>query len=173
MCMYVFACVCVYVCVCECVCVCCVCQRAPVCVGSVLVRACVFVCLSWGGGRLVQWFLQSNSIQKIVRSIPTECSNTRLYSPSLSLRGYQEPKVCVRVMGKPFGKKKKKKGFVTRQKQPLRAVWCKTKLVNSGGQFDQLCNLINGAILAQIICKSTGLSLSTTMCLQKSNVLKM
>ena len=34
-------------------------------------------------------------------------------------------------------------------KQPLRAVWCKTRLLNSGGQFDQLCNLIGGAILAR------------------------
>ena len=34
-------------------------------------------------------------------------------------------------------------------KQPVRAVWCKTRLLNSGGQFDQLCNLIGGAILAR------------------------
>ena len=46
-------------------------------------------------------------------------------------------------------KKKKKKGIVAGQKQPLRAVWCKTRLLNSGGQFDQLCNLIGGAILAR------------------------
>ena len=39
--------------------------------------------------------------------------------------------------------------FVAGQKQPLRAVWCKTRLLNSGGQFDQLCNLIGGAILAR------------------------
>ena len=35
------------------------------------------------------------------------------------------------------------------QKQPLGAVSCKTRLFNSGGQFDQLCNLIGGAILAR------------------------
>ena len=35
------------------------------------------------------------------------------------------------------------------QKPPLGAVWCKTRLFNSGGQFDQLCNLIGGAILAR------------------------
>ena len=35
------------------------------------------------------------------------------------------------------------------KKQPLGAVWCKTRLFNSGGQFDQLCNLIGGAILAR------------------------
>ena len=40
-------------------------------------------------------------------------------------------------------------GIVAGQKQPLGAVWCKTRLFNSGGgQFDQLCNLIGGAILA-------------------------
>ena len=42
-----------------------------------------------------------------------------------------------------------KKGFVAGQKQPLGAVWCKTRLFNSGGQFDQLCKLIGGAILAR------------------------
>ena len=46
----------------------------------------------------------------------------------------------------------KKKGIVTGQNQPLRAVWCKTRLLNSGGQFDQTCNLFGGAILAQVIC---------------------
>ena len=28
-------------------------------------------------------------------------------------------------------------------------MWCKTRLFNSGGQFDQPCNLIGGAILAR------------------------
>ena len=41
------------------------------------------------------------------------------------------------------------KKIVAGQKQPMRAVWCKTRLLNSGGQFDQLCNLIGGAILAR------------------------
>ena len=52
------------------------------------------------------------------------------------------------------GEKKyiKKNGIVAGQKQPLGAVWCKTRLLNSGGQFDRLCNLIGGAILAQEIC---------------------
>ena len=40
-------------------------------------------------------------------------------------------------------------GIVAGQKQPLGAVWCKTRVFNSGGQFDQLCNLIGGAILAR------------------------
>ena len=40
----------------------------------------------------------------------------------------------------------------TGQKQPLGAVWCKTRLLNSGGQFDQLYNLIDGAILARALC---------------------
>ena len=45
--------------------------------------------------------------------------------------------------------KKEKKRIVAGQKQPLGAVWCKTRHFNSGGQFDQLCNLIGGAILAR------------------------
>ena len=49
-------------------------------------------------------------------------------------------------------KKKKKKGIVTGQNQPLRAVWCNTRLLNSGGQFDQTCNLFGGAIPAQGLC---------------------
>ena len=44
--------------------------------------------------------------------------------------------------------KNEKNGIVAGQKQPLGAVWCKTRLLNSGGQFNQLCNLINSAILA-------------------------
>ena len=46
-------------------------------------------------------------------------------------------------------KKNEKKGIVAGQKQPLGAVWCKTRLFNSDGQCDQLCNLIGGAILAR------------------------
>ena len=46
-------------------------------------------------------------------------------------------------------KKTKQKGIVAGQKQPLGAVWCKTRFFNSGGQFDQLYNLIGGAILAR------------------------
>ena len=58
-----------------------------------------------------------------------------------------QDQVCVCVCVK---KKKKKKGIVAGQKkQPLGAVWCKTRLFNSGDQFDQLCNLIGGAILAR------------------------
>ena len=49
-------------------------------------------------------------------------------------------------------KKKKKNGIVTGQNQPLRAVWCNTRLLNSGGQFDQTCNLFGGAIPAQGLC---------------------
>ena len=41
---------------------------------------------------------------------------------------------------------------VTGQTQPLRAVWCETRLLNSGGQFDQTCNLFGGAIPAQGLC---------------------
>ena len=45
-----------------------------------------------------------------------------------------------------------KNGIVNGQKQSLGAVSCKTRLLNSGDQFDRLCNLIAGAILAQVIC---------------------
>ena len=48
-------------------------------------------------------------------------------------------------------RKRKKKGIVAGQKQPLGALWCKTRLLNSGGQFVQLCNLIDGAILARAL----------------------
>ena len=58
--------------------------------------------------------------------------------------------VCVCVCCKK--KRKKKKGIVTGQNQPLRAVWCNTRLLNSGGQFDQTCNLFGGAIPAQGLC---------------------
>ena len=78
-----------------------------------------------------------------------------VYSPSLSLGGYQQPNVyvcvCLSTCGKKK-KKKKKKGIVTGQNQPLRAVWCNTRLLNSGGQFDQTCNLFGGAIPAQGLC---------------------
>ena len=50
------------------------------------------------------------------------------------------------------GGEKKGKGIVTGQNQPLKAVWCNTRLLNSGGQFDQTCNLFGGAIPAQGLC---------------------
>ena len=127
-------CVCVCVCVCLCVCVC-------VCV-------CMCVC-----GCMVQWFVQSISSRNIVGSIPAEYGFTRLSSPSLSLGGYQQPNVyvwvCMVDKKKEKKRKKEKKGIVAGQQQPLGPVWCKTRLFNSGGQFDQLCNLIGGAILAR------------------------
>ena len=50
------------------------------------------------------------------------------------------------------GKKRKKKkgGIVAGQKQPLGAVWCKTRLFNSGGQFDpdRWCNSSTSTMLA-------------------------
>ena len=61
--------------------------------------------------------------------------------------------VCVRACVKKKEKKKERKEIVAGPKQPLGAVWCKTRLLNSGGQFDQLCNLIDGAILAQALCQ--------------------
>ena len=87
-----------------------------------------------------------------VRSPPSTVF-TRLSSPSLSLGGYQQPNVYVCVcLSTCGGKKRKKKGIVTGQNQPLRAVWCNTRLLNSGGQFDQTCNLFGGAIPAQGLC---------------------
>ena len=52
--------------------------------------------------------------------------------------------VCVRER-----ERERKKRVVAGQKQPLGAVWCKTRLFNSCSQSDQLCNLIGGAILAR------------------------
>ena len=43
---------------------------------------------------------------------------------------------------------KEEEGIVAGQKQALGAVWWKTRLFNSGGQFDQFCNPIDGAFLA-------------------------
>ena len=45
------------------------------------------------------------------------------------------------------GKKEKEKKELSLAKNSQ--VWCETKLLNSGGQFDQTCNLVGGAILAQ------------------------
>ena len=39
--------------------------------------------------------------------------------------------------------KKEEEEIVAGQKQALEAVWWKTRLFNSGGQFDQLCNPID------------------------------
>ena len=103
---------------------------------------------------MVQWFVQSISSRNIAGSIPAEYGFTRLSSPSLSPGGYQQPNVYVwvHVVEKKKKKKKKKNGIVTGQNQPLRAVWCNTRLLNSGGQFDQTCNLFGGAIPAQGLC---------------------
>ena len=60
--------------------------------------------------------------------------------------------VCLCMSEYMWEKKRKKKGIVTGQNQPLRAVWCNTRLLNSGGQFDQTCNLFGGAIPAQGLC---------------------
>ena len=106
-------------------------------------RACVRACVR---GRMVQWFVQSISNRNIPGSITAECRYTRLSSPSLSLGGYKQPNeygsVCCG----------KKRNCVAGQKQPLEAMWYKTRLVNSGGQFDLLCNLMDGVILAQVVC---------------------
>ena len=58
-------------------------------------------------------------------------------------------RLCVRVSSKKKGKKRE---IVTCQKQPLRAVWCKTRLLNRGSQFDQPGDLFGGAIPEQGLC---------------------
>ena len=85
---------------------------------------CAFQC-----GCMVQWLVQSISNRNIAGSIPAECGYTRLSSPSLSLGG--EGKMCMSEYA--WWTKK-----IAGQKQPLGAVSCKTRLFNSGGQFDQL-----------------------------------
>ena len=126
------------VCVCVCVCVCmCLCVS--------------FVCLYFAVVCAVDF-------RNIVGSIPAECNYTRLSSPFLSLGGYQQPNmyvsvlVCCGDLKKWINKKVYKKLNSHWPKQPLEAVWCKTRLLNSGGQFDRLRNLIGCAILAQVLC---------------------
>ena len=109
------------------------------CKVSVCVHMCVCVC-----GHMVQWFVQSISSRNIAGSIPAEYGFSG-WLPTAKC-------VCLSTCGGKKKKKKKKKGIVTGQKQPLRAVWCKTRLLNSGGQFDQICNLFGGAIPAQGLC---------------------
>ena len=70
---------------------------------------------------------------------------------SFSISGWLPTAKCV-CLSTCSGEKKEKKGIVTGQKQPLRAVWCNTRLLNSGGQFDQTCNLFVRAIPAQGLC---------------------
>ena len=60
-------------------------------------------------------------------------------------------RACVFVCVCVCHKKEKKEKLSLIKKQPLGAVWCKTRLLNSGSQFDQLCNLIDGAILARAV----------------------
>ena len=76
---------------------------------------------------------------------------------SFSISGWLPTAKCVSLCMSEYmwgkkEKKEKKKGIVTGQNQPLRAVWCNTRLLNSGGQFDQTCNLFGGAIPAQGLC---------------------
>ena len=120
-------CVRVCVCVCACVCVCmCVCVYMCVCV-------CVCVCVK--------------TLQ--VRSPPSTVSHVFLLL--LYLRVVTNSQMCMSEY-MWWEKKEKKEGIVTGQNQPLRAVWCNTRLLNSGGQFDQTCNLFGGAIPAQGLC---------------------
>ena len=84
-----------------------------------------------------------------VRSPPSTISHVFLLL--LYLRVVTNSQMCMSEY-MWWGEKKEKKGIVTGQNQPLRSVWCKTRLLNSGGQFDRTCNLYGGAIPAQGLC---------------------
>ena len=126
---------------------------ALVCVCA-CVRACVRVSV-WCSGLCSRLPIETLR----VRSPPSAV--THVFLLLLYLSGWLPTAKCVCLsMSVLWGgrKKNKKKQQQLHKwnchwpKQPLGAVWCKTRLLNSGGQFDLLCNLIGGAILAQVIC---------------------
>ena len=108
-----------------------------------VVRVCVCVCTVWCSGLCSRFPIEISW----VRSPPSTVSHVFLLL--LYLRVVTNSQMCSMSEYMWWGKKKKKRGIVTGQNQPLRAVWCKTRLLNSGGQFDQTCNLLGGAIPAQ------------------------
>ena len=123
-----------HVCICACV-------RVRVCA---CVRACVRACVAvWGSGLCSRFPVETLR----VRSPPSTVSHVFLLL--LYLWVVTNSQMCMSEYVWWTKKRKKKEGIVAGQKQPLGAVWCKTRLFNSGGQFDQLCNLIGGAILAR------------------------
>ena len=107
---------------------------------------CTCTCISSAsGGRMVQWFMQSKHCGFDPRRVRF---HTSFFSFSISGWLPTAKCVCLSTCGGEK-KEKKKKGIVTGQNQPLRAVWCNTRLLNSGGQT---CNLFGGAIPAQGLC---------------------
>ena len=106
-------------------------------------RACVRACVAvWCSGLCSRFPIETLR----VRSPPSTVSH--LFLLLLYLWVVTNSQMCMSEY-MWWGKKRRKKGKVTGQNQPLRAVWCKTRLLNSGGQFDQTCNLFSGAIPAQ------------------------
>ena len=117
---------------------------------GVCVCVCVCVCVAvWCSGLCSRFPIETLR----VRSPPSTVSHVFLLL--LYLWVVTNSQMCMSEYmwwEKKKKKKKKKKGIVTGQNQPLRAVWCNTRLLNSGGQFDQTCNLFGGAIPAQGLC---------------------
>ena len=120
------------VCVCVCVCVC-ACVRA--CVRACM-RACVRLCLY--GAVVCAVDFQSKHCGFDPRRVQL---HTSFFSFSIS--GWLPTAKCVCLSMSVLWEIKSiviKNGIVAGQKQPLGAVWCKTRLLNSGGQFDRLRN---------------------------------
>ena len=132
-------------------------------VHDVCVYVYVYVCVGGGGGWVAVFsqmcvavwcsgLCSRFPIETLrVRSPPSTVSH--VFRLLLYLRVVTKSQMCMsEYMWWKKKKKKKKKGIVTGQNQPPRAVWCNTRLLNSGGQFDQTCNLFGGAIPAQGLC---------------------
>ena len=99
-------------CVCECVCM------------------CVCVCICMCSGLCSRYPIETLR----VRSPPSTVSHVFLLLLYLRVVTNSQMSMSEYIWWK-------KNGIVTGQNQALRAVWCKTRLLNSGGQFDQTCNL--------------------------------
>ena len=137
LCVCVRACVFVYACVCLCLCVC-VCVFLCVCV-------CVYVCVRvrvWYSGLCNQFSMETLRVWSPVNIV------LHVF-PLLHLLAVNNSKMC---MFEYAWWKKEEEGIIAGQKQALGAVWLKTRLFKSGGQFDQFCTPIDGAILAWAIC---------------------
>ena len=118
--------------------------RERVCV-SVYVCVCVCVCVPYGAVVCAVDFQ--------LKHCGFDPRRVRFHTSffSFSISGWLPTAKCVCLCMSEYmwGKKERKKRIVTGHNQPLRAVWCSTRLLNSGGQFDQTCNLFGGAIPAQ------------------------
>ena len=114
---------------------------------SVCVRACVRAC---GAGIEPAMFRLEIDGTNRCTILPSTVSDVFLLL--LYLWVVTNSQMCMSEFAWWEKKRRKKGGIVAGQNQPLGAVWCKARLFNSGGQFDRLCNLIDGAILAQALC---------------------